>query len=71
MQAFRNPVMVNGFEINVTISIGAGMFPSCGEDKISLMKNTNIALHSAKRWGKTGFNCMSLGWIKIPTADSY
>ncbi|WP_081389855.1 sensor domain-containing protein [Paenibacillus odorifer] len=52
MHAFRNPVMVNGFEINVTISIGAGMFPSCGEDKISLMKNTNIALHSAKKMGK-------------------
>lgn len=51
-EALQTPLYINGCEIYASISIGAGLYPLCGQDKITLMKNANIALHSAKKMGK-------------------
>ena len=52
---FKEVFIVEGFELNITASIGISIYPYSGEDKVTLMKNADLAVTLAKRNGKNNF----------------
>ncbi|HCI79578.1 MAG TPA: hypothetical protein DHW02_07805, partial [Ktedonobacter sp.] len=47
--AFEEPFTVNGFPVQVEISIGAVFYPVHGEDALTLLRHADIAMYEAKR----------------------
>lgn len=66
-EAFHESVRVDGHELLVTLSIGIGMYPSDGENILSLVKNTDAALYRAKYEGR---NCFQFYTAEL-TTDVY
>lgn len=53
--AFQRPVTLDSNEIYLTLSIGVSLYPQDGTDAESLLKYANVAMHSAKRFGRDEF----------------
>jgi len=49
---FYSPVILDGKEIHVTLSVGASIFPDDASDKYSLMRHADTALYHAKASGR-------------------
>jgi len=52
LTAFSTPFEINGLNVHSTLSIGAAIFPSDGEDTKTLMMGAESALYSAKADGR-------------------
>lgn len=46
---------LDGHEVFATVSIGVALYPTCGRDAKTLIKNADIALYSAKEQGRSCF----------------
>ncbi len=55
LAAFQSPVVVDGKELGVSLSIGISVFPNDGEDEQALMKNADSAVYSAKEAGRNTY----------------
>jgi diguanylate cyclase (GGDEF)-like protein/PAS domain S-box-containing protein len=55
LAAFQAPVVVDGKELGVSLSIGISIFPNDGDDQQSLMKNADSAVYSAKEAGRNTY----------------
>jgi diguanylate cyclase (GGDEF)-like protein/PAS domain S-box-containing protein len=55
LEAFRKPLMFDGYELDITTSIGIAVYPNDGEDVDALMKNAEVAMYHAKDEGRD--NC--------------
>lgn len=55
IQAFKEPLIVNGHEIVTTPSIGMAIYPLDDEDPKILMKKSDIAMYYVKENGKGNF----------------
>jgi len=55
MQAVSQPYRIQGRDVNITASIGVGIYPTHGEEVETLMKSADLALYDAKRAGKNDF----------------
>jgi len=55
LEAFRKPLVFDGYEIDITTSIGIAVYPSDGEDVDALMKNADIAMYRAKGEGRDNY----------------
>lgn len=51
-EAFRKPIVLDGLEWHVTMSIGIAVFGSCANDATELMKCADIAMYRAKQEGR-------------------
>jgi diguanylate cyclase (GGDEF)-like protein/PAS domain S-box-containing protein len=51
-QAIKQPLLVDGRELEVSASIGIGLYPSDGDDAESLLKNADTAMYRAKELGR-------------------
>ena len=51
----REPVLIDGREIFVTVCIGISLYPFDGIEANALMKNASVALHHAKAAGGSSF----------------
>lgn len=51
LEALRKPWVVNGYEFQITTSIGIAMYPNDGQDKETLTKNADTAMYRAKEFG--------------------
>lgn len=49
------PLIINGHEMKVSMSLGISMFPNDGTDAESLMKRADIAMYEAKSAGRNRF----------------
>ena len=49
------PIILDGKDINVSVSIGIAIYPSDGDNIENLIKNADIAMYSAKSRGKNNF----------------
>lgn len=56
---FNEPFIIDQYEINVTTSVGASIYPDDGEDMDSLFKHASIALFHAKNEGKNRYKLFS------------
>jgi len=52
LEDFRQPYAINGYKLNITVSIGIAMFPDDGNDIEALMKSSDNALYIAKQNGR-------------------
>ncbi|MFO7541710.1 MAG: diguanylate cyclase [Thiobacillus sp.] len=55
IQAVSHPYRIQGRDVNITASIGVGIYPTHGDEVGTLMKSADLALYDAKRAGKNGF----------------
>lgn len=51
VNAFNKLVIVDPYEFKITLSIGISIFPTDAEDRVTLMKNCDIAMYRAKEMG--------------------
>jgi predicted signal transduction protein with EAL and GGDEF domain len=55
--AVRGPCRVGDHELFVTASIGVSFFPSHGDDAVTLLRNADTAMYTAKYHGKNDVHC--------------
>jgi predicted signal transduction protein with EAL and GGDEF domain len=55
LSAFTPPIQLATHQANLTPSLGISMFPEHGEDPITLLRNADLAMYSAKRAGGRTF----------------
>ena len=55
LEAFREPLMFDGYELDITTSIGVAVYPNDGGDVDALMKNADIAMYRAKEKGRDNY----------------
>jgi diguanylate cyclase (GGDEF)-like protein len=58
-EAFVEPVPVDGTGLNVSFSVGIGLFPGDGEDFDTLLKHAHTAVDSAKEAGRNTYRFFS------------
>ena len=51
----KAPIMIGEHEINITSSIGITIYPKDGKDSVTLLKNADTAMYSAKEVGKNNY----------------
>lgn len=59
LEAVRQPVVLDGNTISITISIGIAQYPDNGKDVNTLLKSADIALYRAKESGKNNYQFSS------------
>ncbi|WP_374487040.1 diguanylate cyclase domain-containing protein [Zoogloea sp.] len=52
LSALSHPFEVDGLQLQISASIGIGLFPEHGEDDVSLMKSADNAMYRAKDMGR-------------------
>jgi PAS domain S-box-containing protein len=52
LEALREPIFVSGQECFVTASVGVAIFPRDGASVVDLLRNSDVAMYSAKAQGK-------------------
>ncbi|KAJ51787.1 diguanylate cyclase (GGDEF)-like protein/PAS domain S-box-containing protein [Clostridium tetanomorphum] len=55
LEYFQKPIIVEGHDIYITISIGIDMYPDNGKDSYTLLKNSDSAMYIAKEKGKNRY----------------
>ncbi|KRC48781.1 MULTISPECIES: putative bifunctional diguanylate cyclase/phosphodiesterase [unclassified Nocardioides] len=53
-RAVLAPMVVHGYELAVTASIGGALYPADGDDPAALLKHADIAMYQAKSAGRNG-----------------
>jgi diguanylate cyclase (GGDEF)-like protein/PAS domain S-box-containing protein len=59
MKAISSPFRFNGYEFNITSSIGISIYPTDGEDIDTLIKNADVAMYHAKESGRNRYQFFS------------
>ncbi|ANU24774.1 diguanylate cyclase [Planococcus donghaensis] len=57
--ALAKPMMINGQELHISMSIGIAVYPKDGETSGELLKHADSAMYSAKAKGKNNFQFFS------------
>lgn len=57
--SFKTPFFIEGHELFMTCSIGIAVYPDDGNDKDSLLKNADVAMHRAKQRGRSSYELYS------------
>jgi diguanylate cyclase (GGDEF)-like protein len=52
---FEKPILLSKHELYTTVSVGISVFPIDGSDESTLLKNAEIAMHSAKASGRDNY----------------
>lgn len=60
IMAFREPFIVDGYELHITVSIGICFAPLDGSDTSTLLKNADLAMYSAKSREQGGYAFFSV-----------
>ncbi|MBC8062080.1 MAG: EAL domain-containing protein [Clostridiaceae bacterium] len=55
IEILETSIIIEEHEINITSSIGITMYPRDGEDSVTLLKNADTAMYSAKEVGKNNY----------------
>jgi diguanylate cyclase (GGDEF)-like protein/PAS domain S-box-containing protein len=55
----KDPFIINGNDVYITVSVGVSIFPISGEDKESVLKTAEIAMYYAKHRGKNQYQVFS------------
>ena len=55
IETFKTPYVVDGYELNVSTSIGISIYPDDGQNFEDLIKNADIAMDHAKEQGRNNY----------------
>lgn len=55
IEALSQPFHIENHELNISCSIGVGIYPNDGTEKNNLMKNADAAMYRAKKKGRSTF----------------
>ena len=55
LQSVSQSVMVEGYELTVTPSVGIALFPRDGQDPETLLRRADIAMYRTKQGGRNGY----------------
>jgi len=55
LRAVSQPYRIQDRDVNITASVGVGIYPTHGEEVETLMKSADLALYDAKRAGKNNY----------------
>ena len=55
IRAVSQPYRIQDRDVNITASVGVGIYPTHGEEVETLMKSADLALYDAKRAGKNNY----------------
>lgn len=55
LESVKKPLMLDDYELNITISIGITIYPNDGEDAEILLRNADIAMYRAKEKGRDNY----------------
>ncbi|MGO4108084.1 EAL domain-containing protein [Paenibacillus sp. YAF4_2] len=73
IEAMKEPLKIDEYELYITTSIGIGVYPNDGGDSLTLMKNADSALYRAKDLGKNNVqiftSSMNIQTYKIFTLE--
>jgi diguanylate cyclase (GGDEF)-like protein len=61
ISGFKRPFYIDNYELFILTCIGLSIFPYDGEDSITLIKNTDVALNRAKEQGKNKYEIFHSG----------
>jgi diguanylate cyclase (GGDEF)-like protein/PAS domain S-box-containing protein len=61
LENFKRPLLIDNYELFITICIGISIFPYDGEETLALMKNADAALYRAKEQGKNKYKMYHSG----------
>lgn len=56
LDILKMPFNLSKHQIDITASIGIACYPVDGENRLSLLKNADIAMYNAKKFGKNKYN---------------
>lgn len=59
MDSFRLPILMDGKEFFISVSLGISVYPVDGRDTHTLIKNADAAMYESKRLGKNQFTFCS------------
>lgn len=65
LEALSRPFHVENHELDISCSIGIGVYPRDGEDLNTLMNNADAAMYSAKRTGRSKFQFFVPGQMDV------
>ncbi|MFC3107052.1 amino acid permease [Undibacterium arcticum] len=60
LNAFLQPLSVDGRELHVTTSIGVSVYPEDDDEADALLKHADVAMYRAKDQGRNCFQCYTL-----------
>jgi len=55
IESFQQPIEIENYTLNITLSIGVSFYPDDGKDIISLFKYADVAMYEAKENGRNNF----------------
>jgi predicted signal transduction protein with EAL and GGDEF domain len=55
LKALAKPYLINGRELNITASIGIGIYPANGDSVVEIFKNADTAMYCVKENGRNNF----------------
>lgn len=62
-QAVLAPIVVHGYELAVTASIGGALYPADGDEPAALLKHADIAMYQAKAAGRNSVRWFEHGML--------
>lgn len=65
IERIRETFLINGHEVFVGCSIGVAVYPTCGDDATTLMKNAEAALARAKAIGRNHYQYYTVEMNKL------
>ena len=60
LSALGTSFLLEGYEVNITTSIGVSFYPDDGDDPESLIKSADIAMYKAKEKGGNNFHLFTV-----------
>ena len=65
IERIREPFLIDGHEVFTGCSIGVSVYPTCGDDATTLMKNAEAALSRAKAIGRNHYQYYTVEMNKL------
>jgi diguanylate cyclase (GGDEF)-like protein/PAS domain S-box-containing protein len=59
LESLRDSLVVDGYELHVSASVGIAVYPSDGIEEVELLRNADTAMYRAKEMGRSTFKLYS------------